>query len=99
MRGQQLYRDTCANKVLNLSHAGVMVAWAGIEHYNRGMTQPPPPIDETSDCWVCFKFNVGVGFIITLSYVFAYCHDSLSCLSPMKEFQGWVWTTSTIIMT
>ena len=29
-----------------------MVAWAGVEHYNRGMIDPPPPIDEPLDAWV-----------------------------------------------
>jgi len=31
---------------------GVMVAWAGVEHYSRGMTESPPPIDEPLDCWL-----------------------------------------------
>ena len=33
-----------------------MVAWAGVEHYNRGMTQLPPPIDEPLDAWVRIRF-------------------------------------------
>ncbi|XP_024395864.1 probable tRNA N6-adenosine threonylcarbamoyltransferase, mitochondrial [Physcomitrium patens] len=48
---------------------GVMVAWAGIEHYNRGMTQPPPPIDETSDCWLDLRPRWQLGEI---------CEDGLT---------------------
>lgn len=28
---------------------GVMVAWAGVEHYKRGIIDPPPPVDEPDD--------------------------------------------------
>lgn len=31
---------------------GVMVAWAGVEHYTKGMIEPPPPIDESLDSWL-----------------------------------------------
>lgn len=31
---------------------GVMVAWAGVEHFKLGRIQPPPPIDEPEDVHV-----------------------------------------------
>ncbi|KAG0566198.1 hypothetical protein M758_7G042000 [Ceratodon purpureus] len=43
---------------------GVMVAWAGVEHYNRGMTQPPPPIDEPLDAWLDLRPRWQLGEIL-----------------------------------
>lgn len=28
------------------------MAWAGVEHYKRGMTEPPPPVGEPEDARV-----------------------------------------------
>lgn len=33
---------------------GVMVAWAGIEHFRMGRFDPPPPANEPEDALVCF---------------------------------------------
>lgn len=44
--------------------AGVMIAWTGIEHFQMGRYDPPPPACEPADAVVrLFRFDNGWSYI------------------------------------
>lgn len=68
------------NLVLTLVYSlvfviGVMIAWAGIEHFRMGRYDPPPPACEPEDAVVCLFFFVHC-MIKTYSACLDFCHDT-----------------------
>lgn len=39
-----------------------MVAWTGIEHFQMGRFDPPPPANEPEDAVVCLSVTLNFGF-------------------------------------